>query len=466
MFLVWDMRVCLVRVCPETQVRLEPLSLLYLKTFLIKNNFDDVDIFQINYTESGTTNLLNKILSGNYSVVGFNVDFSNFSQTMQFISKLKEIKKGVIIVLGGYYPSLISKEIFKRYHDIDIIVRGEGEITFLELLLKIKNKLKIDKVDGIAYKRGNKIILTKPRSLIKNLDDIPIPLRGKKKYVNRNNLITAQIQSSRGCPFNCSFCSISSFYKLCKGPKWRTRSAKNVIKEIKYIYSLKKVRLINFVDDNFLVDYGRAERILKGIRDNRLKIKITFMTRPDQIIPFLDILLKYKKLIYCVDLGVESGSRSQLERFSKNFDVNKIIDVLKFLENKGINYEISNIFWDPDITLKEIRENIAFLEKIGRLQMKYVLRTLDIYPGTPYFSRLKDENLIKGTDFFPKYSFKHKDAEKLFSWTYFLNKKIKQRKLKNSILKKEFIKKTFNVDSIKTGDKNISYNSVIFKRIF
>jgi radical SAM superfamily enzyme YgiQ (UPF0313 family) len=183
-------------------------------------------------------------------VIGISSKSQNFASTCVVADLVKEIDRKTIVIIGGPHPSMVGRESLKN-PNIDVVVRGEGEVTLVELLNAIEKEKSFDKIKGIVYRKNGKIVENEPREFIEDLDSLPFPhetapdlLKDFEKYP-----ISAfrNIFAIRGCPFNCFFCGSREIW----GRRCRFRSVENVIEEIK---GLEKMGLksVNFDDDTLV----------------------------------------------------------------------------------------------------------------------------------------------------------------------------------------------------------------------
>ncbi|MCZ2845523.1 MAG: radical SAM protein, partial [Candidatus Bathyarchaeota archaeon] len=182
--------------------------------------------------------------------IGLGFPTEAFESAVEIAKQAKGLDKNIVIVVGGIHPTAKPKETMNIPY-FDFLVQGEGEITTKELFEAIIQKKDIVDVKGISYKRDGKIIANDSRLEISNLDEIPFDNRDLLiDFAKYSKEALGQIHTSRGCPYNCAYCSSSIIW----GKKVRFRSVTNVIKEIDYLYRQYHVKDINFADDNFLLE--------------------------------------------------------------------------------------------------------------------------------------------------------------------------------------------------------------------
>ena len=224
-----------------------PLSLLSLHK--------DADIYDLNVQNEPNYN--------DYDIVGITAMSINHQRSFEIFRKAKQ--NNCITVMGGIHASSLPEETLRSCRDIDVIVRGEGEETFNELVPRLMQKnLKINvdllnDVSGISFLKNDKIIHTKSRPLVKNIDTIisyynKIDL-GKYRLAPHHSFGAKHTQpyiaymTSRGCPYKCTFCAS----KIMWGQRVRFKSANRIEKEINFLIHEKNIKNIDFYDDTFML---------------------------------------------------------------------------------------------------------------------------------------------------------------------------------------------------------------------
>jgi radical SAM superfamily enzyme YgiQ (UPF0313 family) len=256
-----------------------------------------------------------------------------FTIGINFALKIaKESKKqGYSTVLGGWHPSFVSSEVLKHPF-VDVIVRGEGEITFREL---IKNR-NLEEIKGISYKDNGNIINNPDRPLIKDLNKLPLParkLRNRKSYFQIFQMPIDVIETSRGCPFKCTFCNIHLFYR----GTYRTKSIERVIQELKIISSQKKGQNVLIVDDNFTANMKRVEKICDLIIREGIKLDLICQSRIDVIKNNPNVIKKMSKAgFWLFFLGIESFNQKSLNDLQKKISFRDIVEAINILHDNDI----------------------------------------------------------------------------------------------------------------------------------
>lgn len=334
-------------------------------------------------------------------MIGISAMSSLFGQTKAIASDIKSIDDSIFVVVGGPHPTVLPETVLLEDY-IDFVVIGEAEITFLEMYNHLKKGLPLDSVNGIGFKRNGKIFLTKKRPFIRNLDSLSPPawdLINPLYYQNAHlGLIykknpVAHIISSRGCPFNCTFCASNRIW----GGTWRPRSVKNVIDEIEFLIDNFNVREFHFMDDNFTLDRKRVELFCNLLINRGIDISWSCPNgiRVDKIDERLLRLMK-KSGCYSVSFGVENVNQNILNRVNKRTDINKIKRAIRIANKIGVLAGAFFIFGLPGETEKTLKENYDFITK-SSLDFIHITIFSPI-PGSKEFCIWKEKNKDKIID--------------------------------------------------------------------
>lgn len=242
-------------------------------------------------------------------------------------SKLVKNHSKIPVVWGGVHSTLFPQQTLENRY-IDIVVKNEGEETFYELIKRLEMSKPLDNLPGILYRENGEIIENPDRPFI-DLDTVPpIPYHlvniqnYKHRYFNEKEVI--EVESSRGCPFNCAFCYNPLFNKRT----WRAFSAANVVEETKKLVNDYSIKGIQFIDDGFFINKQRAREIMQGIIEEKLNIVLGFQgVRIDTFDKMSDddISLIDKAGGRYLQFGVESGSPRILEMINKRIKVDQVI---------------------------------------------------------------------------------------------------------------------------------------------
>ncbi|MFX0039652.1 MAG: B12-binding domain-containing radical SAM protein [Promethearchaeota archaeon] len=323
-----------------------------------------------------------------------------FTIGIDFALKLaQESKKlGYVTILGGWHPSFAHSQILK-YPFIDVIVRGEGELTFREI---IKNK-SLEKIKGISFKDNGNIIDNPDRPLIKDLNKLPLParnLRNNNTYFQIFQMPLDAIETSRGCPYKCTFCNIHLFYR----GTYRTKSTNRVIQELKIISSQNNHKNVLIVDDNFTANMKRVEEICDTIIEEEIKLDFICQSRIDVIKNNPNIIKKMSKAgFWLFFLGIESFNQKSLDYVQKKVQFRDIVDAINILHENDILIIGSLLIGSSlDEEEKDIDLMIKIVKKLGIDFPIYSIMTP--LPGTKFREMLIENDYLL-TQNWSKYNF-------------------------------------------------------------
>ncbi|MBU4274622.1 B12-binding domain-containing radical SAM protein [Patescibacteria group bacterium] len=298
----------------------EPLGLLYLAAVLRSEDYE-VSVLQADYYGLSVEQTVDIVLFHNPAVVGFSLTQRAAPSVLKTVELLR--KRGFVghITSGGYLPSLCTEDFLNRATEIDSVVVGEGEKTFLDLVECLDYGSPWNCVSGLAYHNGTSVVINQPRPLIKDLDTLPFPSRdfltdafGRMGYAN--------LISSRGCYGNCTFCPQNAFKCKNPGPRWRGRGPENVVDEMENINRDYNIGMFKFNDDNIFGpgETGR-ERVI-GICEEIIRrgVKVSLMAycRINDIEHKVMALMRkagFERLL----VGIESTVPAILREYKKRF---------------------------------------------------------------------------------------------------------------------------------------------------
>jgi len=355
--------------------------------------------------------LLSRIQKARPKIIGFSLIFQRMLPDFaDLIAYLRENGIKAHFTIGGHYPTFEYRRIFDEIPDLNSVIRHEGEYTLLELIERLNSPESWNQIKGLIYRRDSTIYVNPPRPLISNLDTLPFIVRNKKPEKHRGIGICS-LATSRGCYYNCSFCSIQGFYREPKGSKRRSRSPGNIVQEMEKILHEFGIRIFIFQDDDWFMKGQQHQKIISDFLDE-LKIRgldDQILWRISCRIDDLDaqLLMRMKQAgLISVYLGIESGSEAGLKTFNKHYSVEDIYKAISILKDIGMPYEYGFMILEPDSTMATVRENINFLKWIAGEGASLVnFCKMAPYAGTPIAHRLFKEGRIFGPAESPDYFF-------------------------------------------------------------
>jgi radical SAM superfamily enzyme YgiQ (UPF0313 family) len=368
-----------------------PIGLAYLASYARRNgSFNNIRIIDANVMRKNNQEVLRELLDNKPLVVGIHLNVI-LGRAGTELSRLIKKEIGCQVIIGGPLVSSNPEDMLK-ISEADVAVIGEGEETFLELL----QQKPLEDILGIVYKvLGGRFKRNPPRPLINDLNSIPFPaydlLPNFKMYKNRaRKKPVGVILTSRGCPYQCTFCNASVF-----GKKFRARSPENVLKEIDLLVNHYGIKQLDVLDDNFTLDISRARAILEGVRHHGLCINLQNGIRADTIDAELVKLMK-KAGVIKVGIGIESGDSEVLRSVKKNLDLDRVREAIRLFRKKGIITIGFFILGFPCETKESIEKTIKFSLEANPSIANFCL--LIPFPGTEMHQELLINNQLKEPD--------------------------------------------------------------------
>jgi radical SAM superfamily enzyme YgiQ (UPF0313 family) len=289
---------------------------------------------------------------------------------------IKKQMPSVGILFGGSFASVDAEILLNRFHDIDYIIRGEGEKAVIDLLYALQNRLPVDSIKGLSYRQGNAVVNNEVDQWLE-LDSLPLISRDVLSEMKQKKLPinTAYIYTSRGCKGTCTFCTVPDLNRKFAS-KWRGRDPVKVVDEMEFLVNTYGVRYFYMTDDNFFGttedDMNRLHTFSHEIIRRGLKINFHAECRVDSLDESIVLNLKkagFDQLL----LGIESGSNTTLRRWGKK---QTVLDNEKAIEiGRKYNFDLmpSMILLDWESTLEELVETVDFIERNKIYNIKYPL---------------------------------------------------------------------------------------------
>jgi anaerobic magnesium-protoporphyrin IX monomethyl ester cyclase len=368
----------------KTGSQIPPLGLAYIAAVL-RTNGHQVKILDLGIESKAlSTAVLNWA-----DVVGISADTPRYPEALSIAKVAKEA--GKTVVMGGYHVTFLDREALDTGL-ANFVVRGEGEEIFLNLLNTLENGGDLFQVSGISFLDKGIYRRNKDAAPPSDLDGMPFPARdliplqaynGQMSGLPFTSLIT-----SRGCPYNCYFCSSSKF----GGLKWRARSAKSIVDEIELLYQTYGYKAFSFMDDNFTLSPKRVFEFADELENRGLKnIRWWCFSR-------VDILVKNENMIrrmaevgaYMVFLGLESKNETILESYNKHIGNDQQQRAIELLRKYGIKIHGSYILGDIKETEAMVENTIKWATQINAKTTQFSILTP--YPGTALYDDVKKGN--------------------------------------------------------------------------
>ncbi len=375
-----------IRYLPEYKFFWTPLSLLAISR-LLKNNYEIIIIdgnIQKDYSTVIKDNLHHCVCVGISTMTGG----GQLLDAIKFAQIIKNRNKHIPIVWGGPHPTSLPDETIK-YGMVDIIVRGQGEITLKEVVNSLEKGCNLDKVLGITYKNDNQVIHNNDRPIfdINALSDIPWELVEVENYIRNDvtvNTKTINFVSSYGCPYNCRFCYEVIAYKR----RWTGLKAEMILNELSALVNQYGINGVKFYDANFFVNPSRVKDFCAGIVARKLKIKWAASAHPKDLLRLKDDFSLIKESgCTRILIGAESGSPEVLRFIDKKVSVDEILEAARLCNEFEIIGSFTFIVGFPIDADKNGKETKDLIDIILGKYPKHEIRVhlWAPYPGTELY---------------------------------------------------------------------------------
>ncbi|TET82397.1 MAG: radical SAM protein, partial [Desulfobacteraceae bacterium] len=355
-----------------------PIGLYYVGALLKENNYD-VEILNWHDINKTPERINETITKKKPDVIGFSILHANRWGGIEIARIAKAISNKVKIVFGGVGASFLWEHFLRHFKEIDFVVTGEGEYSFLNLVrcIEQENYKDIENIKGIAFRKQGNVVRTEDAPLTRNLDRLPNPA----KYFDYQ-----YVSSTRGCPGNCTFCGSPRFW----GHKVRFHSPDYFIEQLELL-SRKGISFFYFSDDTFTIKKNRVIEICKKILERNLRITWVAISRVNIVD---EEILYWMRRAGCIQIsyGVESGSETIRNLLCKNIKTNQIKKAFALTIRYGILARAYFIYGSPGESWATIKETMDLIHEIKPLSIIFYI--LDIFPGTALYSDLKKRSKV------------------------------------------------------------------------
>lgn len=395
---------------------LEQLGLSYISAYARQSGLI-VEIIDGYIAPEKYDYFLENVENVDYLLIGFTIYPETLRRVAKDVKKLRNRNINIHVTIGNHLATLCGEIILSEFSQFDSAIKGEGEITFTELAIAIKENQSFSNIKSLIYKNENKIVSNPSRPNVLNLDTIPFPSRDTLALVLEAGNCPL-IYSSRGCHVKCSFCSVHNFFNATYNGGWRYRTAKNVVDEMEMLFHNYHVKEFAFADEQFMgngiTGINRAIEIADEIINRKLDFRWYIETRSSDI--NFKVFEHLKKAgLQAVFMGIESGSdKTLLTIFKKGIRAKQHIEAVKILKELEILTSVGFIMFHPFSTLDELKENIEFLTELEAVEVTTLLTKLRVYPGTAMETFLKEKNILTGEYYAYEWNFQNQEVKACF----------------------------------------------------
>jgi len=308
------------------------------------------------------------------------------------VSRLtRRIRPGLPIIFGGWHPSLLPGQTLNEDY-VDIVVRGQGENTLLDVARNLQEGTSLESVRGISFKPGNRIVHNAERP-VENINLLPMPafsVANFDVYEKVAGIRKLPYASSVGCPYACNYCTDQVFYNR----RFNAYSASRVVSEVTELVSRYRLSEVAFLDSNFPVNVKRAIDIAKGFRESNWKFRWTFQASTDLLCRMSDdeVCLLGEAGVTHMGFGTESASQNVLALMNKRHQrVEEMFETARKSERAGIRVTFNLILGYPGETEIDRLETFRIMSEIARQHsnVSFSPNIFTPYPGIPIWPELR-----------------------------------------------------------------------------
>lgn len=375
------MRIALVNPPQFSKYAQPPMGLATIAAVLEREGYQ-VSLLDANALKLKTEDIFPYVADAD--VVGLTAMTPTIGSAVSIAYHLKQAKPNLTIVLGGAHGTLLPEETLAGAPQVDVVVRGEGEQTIIDLLHTLENKQPLADVPGISYRKNGKTVSTPARLTDVDLDSLPflayhlLPWQRYKPHPPHGRALPfAAIITSRGCPYKCSFCS------KVFGTKFRGQSPERVVEEVTYYRERFGIKELAFYDDVFTLNKNRAHAIADGILRKGLKIYWTCETRVNLV--DRELLHHMKQAgCYAIAYGLESASQEILDTLTKDITLEQAEEAVRLTQEAGLQTIGYFMIGAPGEDADTIAKTIKFAKRLHLDFAQFAITTP--FPGTELYN--------------------------------------------------------------------------------
>lgn len=368
-----------------------PLSLLCLASPLLQADFEVKLVDNLlcpNYEETILREAQDALLLGISVLTG-----PHIGAAVRISKAVKKLQPTLPIVFGGWHASLATDQTLREPY-VDAIVRGQGELTLLELAQRIASGQEWNGVRGISFKDADGRIVHEPERPVANINTLPPPaydMADPGIYAAVSGVRQLAYTTSVGCPYQCNYCTDQVFYKR----RFNAYSVERVVGELAELVPRYRIEHVPLFDSNFLVDRKRAVAIAKGIISSGVKFRWDFQTSTDflALMSEDDVRTLAESGVQHIGFGTESASQEVLALMNKRFQhVDQMVETARKTNLAGIHVVFNIILGYPGETESQRQQTFRVMSDIAReyANVSFSPNIFTPYPGIPIWPQLKE----------------------------------------------------------------------------
>jgi radical SAM superfamily enzyme YgiQ (UPF0313 family) len=317
------------------------------------------------------------------NIVGISSITSTAPRAYKIADKIRGM--GIPVIMGGAHPTFLPKEALGH---ADFVIRGEGEFPLMSFIDAWEKTGDFSNVPALSYKKNGKVVHNPSLNTAPGLDNLPFPdfslFQGKNKILAPYSIVP--IQTSRGCPFHCSFCSVTPMF----GKRYRFRSIENVLRELRQYREGN--HFIFFYDDNFAANPKHTKALLTAMIEEKLNFKWSTQVRVDAAKDQGLIKMMKKAGCHTVFVGFESVNPDSLNEMKKSQEVEDIVRAIKIFRKHHIHIHGMFILGLDHDNWKTVKKTVAFAKKYGLTSVQFLILTP--LPGSELYDLFKNKKRI------------------------------------------------------------------------
>ncbi len=406
------MKILLVVYDNESYIHWFPQGLGYIAAVLQRVGYE-VAVYNQDKNHYPEEHLTEYLDNNRFDVVGVSViaGYFQYRKLLKISGAINKSSNRPFYIMGGHGPSP-EPEFFLKKTQADAIIIGEGEETIIELMKALSNKEPLDKIKGVAFRDGDRVIVNERRPLIKDIDSLPLPAfelfpidyyrLPRPPHVAKTDFVMP-VLSGRGCTFGCTFC-----YRMDKG--FRPRSDEGIIEEIKLLKKKYGITYVIFSDELLMSSSERTVRLCEKLIKSNLNIKWSCNGRLNYAKPEVLDLMKRAGCVF-INYGIEAMDDQVLKNMRKNLTTDLIIKGVETTLKAGISPGLNIIFGNIGDSKETLNKGVEFLLKYADESKMRTIRPVTPYPGSPLYYYAIEQGLLKDCEDF--YENKHTNSDLL-----------------------------------------------------
>jgi len=344
-------------------------------------------------------------------LIGISTITTTALEAYSIIDRVKQ-RGDIPVIVGGPHVTFLPEEALER--GADFVMRGEGEYALVELVKRLRaGDDDFSSIPGLSYRKGDSFVHNPSSRKIEHLGDLPWP--DLTMIRNYEKVRTIPVMTSRGCPYNCKFCSVTKMF----GRRYRFRDAPDVLDELEMLHESNPRAGFFFYDDNFTARPKRTKELLQGMIDRGIKARWTAQARVDVVNDEEMLQLMRDSGCMFLYLGLESINPRTLESYRKEQTVQDIANAVKVLHEHKIRVHGMFVLGSDDDDVKTIKETVRFARSMKIDTVQFLVLTP--FPGTETYDELFQQGRILVEDW-SKYSGHHVVFEPRMMTPYQLQK--------------------------------------------